>query len=195
MKQNAKTEKIIDIALQLLKNEGDFGVTMRQVASLANMSLSNVQYYFKNKDELLKAMADRYFQSCLGEMRSLDAVQSNESAKEDINKLLTLFLSHGLEISEMCRIFREYWAISTRNKVIDEHIKSYYKEMVVILSGKLRPVAASEEGLSKAVSLIIPFTEGYSITALAMPEDIKSTTEMLLSTVMKLLSQPIIQTT
>ena len=29
------------------------------------MSLSNVQYYFKNKDALLKAMADRYFYRCL----------------------------------------------------------------------------------------------------------------------------------
>jgi len=61
--------------------------------------------------------------------------------------------------------------------------------MVVILSDKFRPVAKSEKGLAKAVSVIIPFSEGYSITALAMPEDIDSITSILLSLVVILLQE------
>ena len=187
MKKNAKAEKVLDVALGLLKNEGDYGVTMRKVASLADMSLSNVQYYFKNKDMLLKAMADRYFQSCLEEIRTTEAIQSQEALQGDLEALLKSFLRHGLEVTEMCRLFREYWAISTRNEAIDDYIKQYYREMVVILSEKLRPVANSESGLSKSVSMIIPFVEGYSITALSMPEDINSVTDILISLVTNLL--------
>ncbi|MBE1299259.1 MAG: hypothetical protein GJ680_05060 [Alteromonadaceae bacterium] len=72
----------------------------------------------------------------------------------------------------MCRIFREYWAISTRNKVIDEYIKQYYRDWAGILCDKLKLVSKTEKGLSRAVSLFIPFVEGYSIAALAMPERI-----------------------
>lgn len=189
MKKSAKTEKILDIAIELLKNEGDFGVTMRKVASLADMSLSNVQYYFKNKDELLKSMADRYFQSCLNEIQNMEAIHTQHALQNDFKILLASFLKHGLEVSDMCRLFREYWAISTRNNIIDEYIKQYYKEMAVIWSEKLRPVANSEEGLSKAVSMLLPFVEGYSITALSMPENIESVTNILHRLITNLLQE------
>ena len=73
-----------------MKTEGDHGVTMRKVASSANMSLSNVQYYFKTKDVLLKALADRYFQACLEEIREMPPVESLET---DLENLLSDFLS------------------------------------------------------------------------------------------------------
>jgi AcrR family transcriptional regulator len=187
MSQNSKAEKVLDVALELLKANGDYGVTMRQVASHANMSLSNVQYYFKNKDELLKAMASRYFGACLEEMRGMKVIQYSGPIETEINDLLKGFLSHGLEVSEMYRIFREYWAISTRNVVIDTHVKEYYREMVVILSNILRPAAESEQALAETVSIIIPFVEGYSITALAMPNEFDGVTENLTNFVVALL--------
>lgn len=189
MKRSGKAEKIIDVALSLLKNEGDYGVTMRQVAVKAEMSLSNVQYYFKQKDDLLKAMADRYFNACLQEMSAMRPLTNPESIHSDLTELLKSFLSHGLQVSEMCRIFREYWAISTRNSAIDAHIKQYYREMVTILSELLRPVSNSDKGLSLAVSIIIPYVEGYSVTALSMPEDIDSITEQLAGVITALLTE------
>lgn len=189
MKKNSKAEKVLDVALELLKANGDYGVTMRQVAANADMSLSNVQYYFKNKDELLKAMASRYFGACLEEMRGMEVIECSSSLEKDINDLLKGFLSHGLEVSEMCRIFREYWAISTRNEAIDIHVKEYYREMVVVLSNILRSAAMSEQGLSQAVSIIIPFVEGYSITALAIPENIDNVTDKLAQFVIELLKK------
>lgn len=188
-KLTPKAEKVLDVALELLKNEGDFGVTMRQVASNAEMSLSNVQYYFKNKNELLKAVADRYFNACLNDMRTMTVIHSPETAEQDLREFLRHSLSHGLEVSEMCRIFREYWAISTRNEVIDEHIKCYYREMSVIMSELLHPAANSEQGLSKAVSVIIPFIEGYSVTALAMPEDIDTVNDTICLFINNLLNE------
>lgn len=186
---NSKAEKVLDVALELLKENGDYGVTMRQVATNANMSLSNVQYYFKNKDELLKAMASRYFGACLDDMRKMEVIERSSSLEQDLKDLLKGFLLHGLEVSEMCRIFREYWAISTRNEAIDTHVKAYYREMVVVLSNILRPAARSEQGLAHAVSLIIPFVEGYSITALAMPDDIDVVTNNTTEFVIELLQR------
>ncbi len=189
MKQNPKIEKIVDCGLMLLKSEGDYGVTMRQVAVRAEMSLSNVQYYFKNKDELLKAMADRYFKACIEDVEGLNPVASNTKQKQALAKMLKGFLSHGLEISEMCHIFREYWAIATRNEEIERYLKDYYVSLSAVLTEKLRPISTNENALSDAVSVIIPFVEGYSITALSVPRDINQVTDILTDIVLDLLTK------
>lgn len=172
MKKNAKVEKILDVALALLKTDGDYGVTMRQVAAHADMTLSNVQYYFKNKDSLLVAMADRYFHSCLEEMRAMPKFSSLQQLDSDLERVVSDFLKHGLALSEMCRIFREYWAISTRNASIEQYLDNYYKAYAQVLADMFRPVAAQDSNATIAASLFVPFVEGYSITALSLPENI-----------------------
>ena len=173
MKKSEKSERILDVALTLLKNEGDYGVTMRRVAAGANMTLSNVQYYFKNKDNLLVALADRYFQSCLAEMREMPKLTS----------LVKSFLCHGLELTEMCRIFREYWAISTRNEAIEQYLKAYYQSSAQVLNAIFSPVAATSENVTKAIALFVPYVEGYSITATSLTtdfeDDVKEMSDLL----------------
>ncbi len=164
-KKSSKTEKILDIAIDLLKSEGDYGVTMRKVSSLAGMSLSNVQYYFKSKDELLKAMADRYFHQCLEGLRQQPVLNH----KEDLKPFITRLLVHGHEVSDMCRIFREYWAISTRNEVIQSYLQDYYCSIIEVMQQKLMPLAKNSHSLSLATSILIPFMEGYSVTAKSLP--------------------------
>jgi len=187
MSKVAKTEMILDVALVLLKSQGDYGMTMRQVASRANMSLSNVQYYFKTKDALLKAMADRYFAQCLDELKGMEPVQDNDQLHETLAVMLATFLRHGMETSDMCRIFREYWAISTRNDAIKSHVLNYYQEMAATLISKLRLVADSEQHASETVSVMIPYIEGYSITAEAMPENLARVTELITGISIRLL--------
>ncbi len=188
MKKTNKPEKIIDCALELLKTQGDHGLTMRQVAQRSEMSLSNVQHYFKNKDELLKAMADRYFGSCIEDIRGQASITAKDDTYAELSEMLMGFLKHGLEVSEMCRIFREYWAIATRNEVIEQHLTDYYKSMVEALSNNLEAVAANPAALDKAVSLIIPYVEGYTITAKALPIDIEEANRMLVTMVVAILS-------
>lgn len=187
MKKINKAEKIVDCALMLLKTAGDHGVTMRQVAQRSDMSLSNVQYYFKNKDELLKAMADRYFGLCIQDIQDQVGLTEQGDIEAELSAMLLEYLKHGLEISEMCRIFREYWAIATRNEAIDHYLTDYYKRMIEALSQKLEPAAASPESLTHAVSLIIPYVEGYTITSRALPVDIEQANRMLVTLVMSVL--------
>ena len=178
-------EKVIDVALALLRNEGDRGVTMRRVAQEAGMSLSNVQYHFRTKDVLLRALADRYFQRCLEEIRAEELTIPGEEVRPILERALGHFLSHGLEVSEMCRIFREYWALATRNEEIASYLVNYYRDMAEILKDQLRPLARNDEALDEAVSLLIPLVEGYTITCPSLPCEIDRmthlTTELLLS--------------
>ncbi len=85
----------------------------------------------------------------------------------------------------MCRVFREYWALATRNAAIEGYLVNYYTRLAVVLKDKLRPMAVDEPALDEAVSLFIPVVEGYSITCPALPVDIDRmtdlTTDLLLS--------------
>ena len=179
MTKTDKEEKIIDVALGLLKSNGDHGVTMRQVAQRAGMSLSNVQYYFKSKDELLTAMADRYFYHCLEDFRNDHTISSIRSKKKAIKNLVDSFLAYGAEISEMCKIFREYWAIATRNETIEEYLQRYYQEMANALADKLGVVSDDPQAIDAATSLLIPYTEGYSITASSLPLNAEEASKMV----------------
>ena len=176
--RGAKAERVIDCAMALLRNEGDRGVTMRRVAQDAGMSLSNVQYYFKNKDALLKAMADRYFYQCLEDIEGEPFLFETNDQTAALRAVSRNFLAHGLEVSDMCRVFREYWALATRNAEIENYLVNYYSRLSAVLKDKLRPLAIDESALDEAVSLFIPVVEGYSITCPALPVDIDRMTEL-----------------
>ena len=176
--RTVKAEKVIDRALVLLRTEGDRGVTMRRVAQDADMSLSNVQYYFKNKDALLKAMADRYFYRCLEDIEEEPVISAEGDVKAALGQMLERFLAHGLEVSDMCRVFREYWALAARNAEIEAYLVSYYRDLAKVFKEKLRPLAVDERALDEAVSMFIPLVEGYSITCPALPCGIREMTEL-----------------
>ena len=51
--KNEKRQHVIDCALRLMRDVGNHGLTMRKLATEAQMSLSNVQHYFAKKPDLL----------------------------------------------------------------------------------------------------------------------------------------------
>ncbi|MEM9304123.1 MAG: TetR/AcrR family transcriptional regulator [Pseudomonadota bacterium] len=189
MTRTSRSEEIVECALALLREHGDHGLTMRQVAKRCGMTLSNVQYYFGNRNDLLTAMADRYFGRCLEDIRQLPPLPPDAAESGGLRNMLEGFLAHGLEVSEMCRVFREYWAIATREDAVADYLVRYYRELATILSEKLQPLAASPEALARAVAVIIPYVEGYSITAPAHPIGFKPTCDLFADIVARALRE------
>ncbi|KPV95261.1 Nucleoid occlusion factor SlmA [Pseudoalteromonas sp. P1-9] len=169
-KQNDKNKKILQVATQLLKSEGDMGLTMRKVATSAGMSLSNVQYYYTNKNVLLQAIADQYFDECVTQLKQQTPLESFE----ELHLFIISQLNYARELSDMCRIFREYWAISTRNDAINEYLRRYYETVYTVICDVLRPLSRDDCTLKKSAALLVSFVEGYSITGKFMPVDTES---------------------
>jgi len=120
--KNSKIPLIIDCALAIMRDHGEHGLTMRQVATRAGMSLSNLQYYFKNKNELLKGMVDFYFDKCATLFEKQLMASRATSLRQRINDLISFSLAYGDSLTEICKIFREFWAIATRNEEINANI-------------------------------------------------------------------------
>ncbi|MEM9062746.1 MAG: TetR/AcrR family transcriptional regulator [Pseudomonadota bacterium] len=164
-----KEAKILDCALDLLKEAGDAGLTMRKLAERAGMRLSNVQYYFKSRDDVLKAMATRYFEECAEEVRLLTQEAPGSTVRERARVLIQTGLRHGDELSDMCRIFRELWAISSRNAAIRDHMADYYRTFSSLIADFVLGETADRAGRDRLTSLLLPFFEGYSVTAASVP--------------------------
>jgi AcrR family transcriptional regulator len=184
-KRTERIDQIIDETLDVLKTHGDYGVTMRKVASRCGITLSSLQYYYKTKDDLLKAVTDRYFQQVIAMISELSEI----TTEEELRELLHSFLSYASDESDMTRIFREFWAISSRNEVINNYVTQYYVSFSEIMVEKLRPLSDNDEALAQAVSLLIPYIEGYPIVALSIPKELESTTELLKVVIWKCLKQ------
>lgn len=174
-----KERMILDCALHLLKETGDAGLTMRKLGERAGMRLSNVQYYFKSRDDVLKAMAARYFKECTEEIRRLTQDTPGSTVRDRAHLLILTGLRHGDELSDMCRIFRELWAISSRNDAIRDHMADYYRTFAALIADFVLGEAADQDNRDRLASILLPFFEGYSVTASSVPLPTKQVAEML----------------
>ncbi|MEM8837017.1 MAG: TetR/AcrR family transcriptional regulator [Pseudomonadota bacterium] len=180
---------ILGCALDLLKEGGDAGLTMRKIAERAGMRLSNVQYYFKSRDDILKAMVTGYFQDCTEEIRRLTQDTSAPSARERAHMLILAGLRHGDELSDMCRIFRELWAISSRNPTVRDHMMDYYRTFSFLIAEFVLGEAPDAAIRDKLRSLLLPFFEGYSVTAPSVPLPTEEVAEMLTELAMSIVDE------
>lgn len=176
---SAKEQMILEAALKLLVENGDAGLTMRKLAETTGMRLSNVQYYFKKRNDVLVAMVTRYFEDCTQDLVQLTQECEASTPHDRLLFLIRAGLAHGQEVSDMCRSFREIWAISSRDAVIDQCLMGYYRGFADVLANFAFPNGIDEMSRARMKSLLIPYFEGYSITARALPLSSENTAEML----------------
>lgn len=180
-KSNPKIPLIIDCALDILRDHGEQGLAMRKVATKAGMSLGNLQYYFKNKDELLAGVLDEYFERC---GVRYDAAFS-ERRPEGRNETIRFLVTYGMEYadSEIGKVFRELWGIAARNDSIKGHLQEYYQVYADEVTKVLAPFAKTSDAAARAVSLLIPFYEGYGLMSSPLPLNRKEMIEFLVGIV------------
>jgi AcrR family transcriptional regulator len=165
-KRAEKTHTIIQTTIKILREEGAGGLTMRKVAKLSEIRLSNLQYYYKDKDALLEATIDDYFRE-----NEIQVAQSLAKLPNDISfaDLLKLILEEALidgNSSERCAMFREVWALATKMPTIDALVRSYYQQYNNWLCEQFTPYSQQPAII---VSLLMPYIEGYSLMGNALP--------------------------
>ncbi|MEM1145897.1 MAG: TetR/AcrR family transcriptional regulator [Pseudomonadota bacterium] len=170
-KRSNKKSQILDCALRLLIEAGDAGLTMRKLAESADMRLSNVQYYFKSRDDVLVAMVGRYFDECTANLLRLTETSNAQTQRDRIRFLIRSGLAHGVEISDMCRAFREIWAISSRNDVIEDALTEYYRGFADLMADYALGSDLDIDRRERIKALLVPYFEGYSVTARSFEMD------------------------
>jgi len=118
-----RQRQILDIAEQLLIEGGSAALSMRSVADRAQMSLGNLQYYFKTRDDLIEAVVEEMSRSY--EERIKEIVLSALTAEEQLFKLAE-FMVEDFRTPAGSTLFWELWALSAHNAAAAEAVNRFH---------------------------------------------------------------------
>lgn len=167
---SAKIEHIFTCTMSILKESGEQGLSMRKIAEKAEMRLSNLQYYFKTKELLLSALLGSFLQEYSQSMLAIE-FEEHHDPEQRLQKIL-LFILTDLEKGECAVIFKEIWAIAERNSTVKVALDNYYQDFYQMLASILKNIApknVQQQKIDQAVSMLLPFIEGYCLTHKSLP--------------------------
>jgi AcrR family transcriptional regulator len=158
----ATQEKIIRAAAAVFGRTGA-AFSMRKVAEEASISLGNLQYHFKTKNDLMAGMLSFYTDAFQARVDSfVDTLPRNN--KDAAGRALTVILadlSSG-EFQDLDRVILSlYNSEKGRTRILDDYYRRIYRLIFLVLQS-IAP-DAKVSNLHIAASIVLPFMESYSM--------------------------------
>lgn len=157
VKGQARAALILNMAEAILIEEGYSAFSTRKIAERLGMRLSNVQYYFASRGDIMQALLARSLRQSTAAMKA----SVHDGGMEDA---VAFVLKDQLSM-QSCRLFWELWALSARDKDAAKAMKDFYRtyqRLVGALVGTLRPDLNKSEVASRA-TVITGLLEGISL--------------------------------
>ena len=162
-KGKRRVEEILDAATTVLIREGYSNFSLRRISDLAEMRLSNLQYYFPTKEELLTALLKRSFDAY---SNALADISKDRSARPERRFMLMIdYLLKDQQDQESCLIFWELWALAARDKGVAQIMDDYYDvylHQVVVAIRDISPEMPKAKA-QKHAGAIVALIEGASL--------------------------------
>lgn len=159
----AKLLDILNAAQNLLIEEGYAGLSMRKIAARSNMTVGNLTYYFKSKQDLVHILLITALQ---GYVDHFDDIMGDASlSPEEQFGAGMEYLMVDLTTRETTCFFPELWAMANHDPVVNKEVEDLYileQAFIGKLVMKLRPDLG--EGACGRLSLYISASiEGHTI--------------------------------
>jgi AcrR family transcriptional regulator len=154
---------ILLAAEQLIIDEGYHNFSLRKVASAADLTLGNLQYYFPSKDSLLKAMLDNCIQSYLDRFEAVRAAAGQDPEAQFVG-LITEIL-RDLNSRRTTVFFPEVWSLANH----DDHATGFmdamydrYRAVLIEVIAQLNPSLSLDQQRRLAI-FISSSMEGHTM--------------------------------
>lgn len=99
-------DKLINAALELLREKEIEAITSRDIANRANVSLGNINYYFKSKEELLSCTVQEHFSHTVQIFKDKGTVIKNP--KEELAEVIQDFFNHLVKYKRIGKYVLKY---------------------------------------------------------------------------------------
>jgi AcrR family transcriptional regulator len=119
-----RREAILDAATAILLEDGYARLSTRTIAARAGMRPGNLQYYYRAKVDVVRAMLER----CLaGAARAVQARIAADGATREarLHSAVDGILADQTS-PESCRFFRELWALAAHDPAVDAAMREFY---------------------------------------------------------------------
>ena len=154
-------ERIISTAVELFNTKGFVNVTMRNLADELGMSLGNLTYHFKKKEELMEAIHEQIEKERNVLLESVQMIPSIENIHRQMVPLYHLYERFRFLQQDILEINRAYPHLA---EVQREQIKSQIRYIKAIIdysvgSGNMKPESrmGQYQQLAETVWMIITF--------------------------------------
>ncbi|GIL27500.1 TetR/AcrR family transcriptional regulator [Actinocatenispora comari] len=164
---------VLDAALRVIAEDGFAALSMRTVATAAGVSLAQVQYYFRSKDELLAAAFEHVSADVVARAEQVD---TNGPTREVLRGLLHVWLPLDEERERAARVWLAFTAaaatsptLGPSNAVLDADLRTGFAELLreAQTSGEL-PVDRDPD---LEAALLLAVVDGLVVQSLALPAE------------------------
>lgn len=167
---NATKLLILKAARRVLIKEGSSGFSMRKVASEAAITLSNVQYHYKTRDDLLDGLLESYIE----DFRRLISTYSEQSTsgQDNLRHLIQNILREQAENDEI-RFSLAITSFAEQSEV-NNHLNDFYEEFYTLVAnflGQLTGKPNYSPGITRGASVLVPFINGYGVASKSLGLD------------------------
>lgn len=174
LEKTNQSKKILQTAFQCLSTRGYANVSLRDIADEAGVALSQLNYYYKNKEGLFTEVVKMMMQQYLHEVE--DKLTTTTAAKEKITSLVKYFTELIRKKPELLKLFIDFTAQSLWLPSFRELLKNLFddlSEMIEksILSGITINENLNEYSPKSVAKLILGALYGTSIQIMLDSED------------------------
>ncbi|RMF08426.1 MAG: TetR/AcrR family transcriptional regulator [Alphaproteobacteria bacterium] len=164
-KGQARVVEILEAALDVLLDEGYQALTMRRIAKACGITVGNVTYYYKSKDDLVRDLLTGVLESYMDIFDHI-ASDTTKTAEEKFVTVIRLLLE-DITSKKTTHLFPQLWALSNHDPFIAECVDEMYTGARAVLNRmipEINPNLSEEE--QKLVALFVSASiEGMTVFA------------------------------
>lgn len=156
---------ILDAARDIFMEQGYSSLTMRKVAAKANISIGNLNYYYRTKEDLLRDLIDYVIIPYLEEFDRARE-HAGELPEKQIRAVLKFWID-DLATPETTAFFPECWALANHNPFVANLMDDMYsraRESLNELIPQINPTLTHKESEQIALYMCASM-EGLTIFA------------------------------
>jgi AcrR family transcriptional regulator len=173
--RQVRREQIENAALKSVLKRGFPGSTLRVVAGEAKVPLSFLHYYFRDKDDLMRCVAERIL------ARAIERLEQARASERDplraAHAVLQECLMGTTENRSALLAFIEHWASCVRKGTVDRFYTKVHFSFRRVIANALRDVGVQEP--DKLALVLFGLIAGYATFYWSKPLDADERTSVL----------------
>lgn len=167
-RRNDKRDRLVEAADQLFHQQGVSTTTLANIATLADVPLGNVYYYFKSKDSIILAVVDR-------RKRKLNNLFGEWATQPDVKSRLQALIDYMVSIGEESAKFGDALGslcqeLGKQGGAIAQSAADLMNEIIHWCERQFKALGKSEEESSKLALNMVSSLQGISLITLAFKD-------------------------
>jgi TetR/AcrR family transcriptional regulator, transcriptional repressor of bet genes len=172
--EDARKEQILQAAFEVARRVGISGLTVRAVATEAEVSHALVLFHFGRKDHLIFELLESVI-ARTAVLHVSEDIARFPHARDRLHALLQQEMVRQARQPEYTRLFLEYWALGARDEAIrtciNAHLEQYRAGFVAIMEEVLsaEPTTFARASARGLAAVAVSWINGCAVQAMIDP--------------------------